>query len=169
MIKPYIADIITLSRIIGSIDLLSTPVFSKEFFVIYTYCGISDALDGFVARRLKTESKLGSVLDSMSDLIFYSVLFYKIWGTLNEVLPAFFFTIIWTIFGIRVSCYAYVYAKEKKFASEHFILNKVTGLLLFVMPYIIKTSFFVYYAALICLVAFIAAIYEYRFHLTGKK
>ena len=169
MIKPYIADIITLSRIIGSIDLLSLPVFSKEFYVIYTYCGLSDALDGFVARKLKTESKLGSVLDSMSDLIFYSVLFFKIWGTLKQVLPGFFFTIIWTIFGIRVSCYAYVYAKEKKFASEHFILNKATGLLLFILPYIIKTSFFVYYAALVCLIAFVAAIYEYRFHLLGKK
>ena len=169
MLKPYIADIITLTRIIGSIDLLSTKVFTKEFFVIYTYCGISDALDGFVARKLKTESKLGSVLDSISDLIFYSMLFYKIWPTLTQVLPGFFFTIIWTIFGIRVSCYAYVYAKEKKFASEHFKLNKITGLMLFILPYIIKTSFFVYYAALVCFVAFIAAIYEYRFHLTGKK
>lgn len=169
MLRPYIADIITLTRIIGSIDLLSTKVFTKEFFVIYTYCGISDALDGFVARKLKTESKLGSVLDSISDLIFYSMLFYKIWPTLKDVLPAFFFTIIWTIFGIRVSCYAYVYAKEKKFASEHFKLNKITGLMLFVLPYIIKTNFFVYYAAVVCLVAFIAAIYEYRFHLTGKK
>lgn len=169
MLRPYIADIITLTRIIGSIDLLSTKVFTKEFFVIYTYCGISDALDGFVARKLKTESKLGSVLDSISDLIFYSMLFYKIWPTLKDVLPAFFFTIIWTIFGIRVSCYAYVYAKEKKFASEHFKLNKITGLMLFVLPYIIKTDFFVYYAAVVCLVAFIAAIYEYRFHLTGKK
>lgn len=169
MLRPYIADIITLTRIIGSIDLLSTKVFTKEFFVIYTYCGISDALDGFVARKLKTESKLGSVLDSISDLIFYSMLFYKIWPTLKDVLPAFFFTIIWTIFGIRVSCYAYVYAKEKKFASEHFKLNKITGLMLFVLPYIVKTDFFVYYAAVVCLVAFIAAIYEYRFHLTGKK
>lgn len=169
MLRPYIADIITLTRIIGSIDLLSTKVFTKEFFVIYTYCGISDALDGFVARKLKTESKLGSVLDSISDLIFYSMLFYKIWPTLKDVLPAFFFTIIWTIFGIRVSCYAYVYAKEKKFASEHFKLNKITGLMLFVLPYIVKTDFFVYYAAIVCLVAFIAAIYEYRFHLTGKK
>lgn len=169
MLRPYIADIITLTRIIGSIDLLSTNVFSNEFFLIYTYCGISDALDGFVARKLKTESKLGSVLDSISDWIFYSMMFIKIWSALVKALPGFFFTVIWTIFGIRVSCYAYVFAKEKKFASEHFILNKVTGLLLFVIPYIINKSFFVYYAALVCLVAFIAAIYEYRFHLTGKK
>lgn len=169
MLKPYLADIITLTRIVGSLNLMASPTFSTSFFVIYTYCGISDALDGFVARMLKTESKLGSMLDSVSDLIFYSMLFYKIWPALNEVLPDFFFTIIWTIFGIRVSCYTYVFVKDKKFASEHFLLNKVTGLLIFVLPYIIKTSYFVYYAAIVCLVAFIAAIYEYRFHLIGKK
>ena len=38
----------------------------------------------------------------------------------------------------------YVYAKEKKFASEHFKLNKITGLMLFILPYII-----IYLAALI--------------------
>lgn len=169
MIRPYIADIITLTRIVGSIDLLSTPIFSKEFFVLYTYCGISDALDGFVARRLKTESKLGSMLDSVSDLTFYSVLLFKIWPTLHDVLPNFFFTIIWTIFGVRLSCYAYVLVKEKRFASEHFILNKLTGLLLFFTPYIINTSFFIYYVAILLIVAIAAALYEYRYHLVGKK
>lgn len=169
MLRPHIANIITLTRIIGSIDLISMPAFSKEFFAIYTYCGISDALDGFVARKLKTESKLGSILDSISDLIFYSMLLFKIWPTLHEVLPNFFFTIIWTIFGIRLSCYMYVLAKEKKFASEHSIFNKATGLMLFFAPYIINTSFFIYYVAALLLLAIVAALYEYRYHLTGKK
>lgn len=165
----YIADIITLSRIVGSIVLMSLSIHSPEFIIIYTYCGISDALDGFIARKLKTDSKFGALLDSISDIVFYSVLMYKIWPVLNELLPPYFFIIIWTIFGVRVSCYMYVFAKEKKFAAEHFLLNKVTGLLLFLMPYLFKTDFFVIYCAIILVVASVAALYEYRFHLTGKK
>lgn len=169
MFKMYIADIITLSRIIGSINLLSMPILSTEFVVIYTYCGISDALDGYVARKLKTESKLGSILDTVSDLIFYSVLMYKIWPLLCEILPPYFFTIIWTIFGVRVACYMYVFAKDKMIASEHFVLNKATGFLMFLMPYLINTKVFIYYAILILVVASVAALYEFRYHLTGKK
>lgn len=148
---------------------MSMPVLSTEFIIIYTYCGISDALDGYVARKLKTESKLGSVLDTVSDLIFYTVLMYKVWPILEEVLPDYFFTIIWTIFGIRVACYMYVFAKDKTIASEHFTLNKATGLLMFLIPYLIKTDYFIHYAVLILIVATVAALYEFRYHLTGKK
>ncbi len=169
MIRPYIADMITLSRIVGSINLTYMPIDSIEFIIIYTYCGISDVLDGFVARKLKTESKMGSVLDSISDLIFYAVMLYKVWPKLQEILPAYFFVLIWTIMGIRLACYMYVLAKDKRIASEHFVINKISGLLMFLIPYLINTKFFVYYATLIIFVTAFAAFYEFRYHLTGKK
>ncbi len=169
MLKPYIADIITLSRIVGSINLIYMPIDSMEFLIMYTYCGISDALDGFVARKLKIESKLGSVLDSISDLIFYAVMLYKVWPILKQVLPSFFFVLIWTIMGVRLACYMFVLARDKKIASEHFLINKISGLLMFLIPYLVYTKYFVYYAALIIFVTALAAFYEFRYHLTGKK
>jgi len=167
-IKPHLANIITLCRMVGSITLCSFKGLTPGFIGVYTFCGITDALDGFVARKLHTESKLGSKLDSISDLLFYTVMMLKIWPILKRILPDFVFVIIFTILGVRVACYAFVFARDKKLASEHFLLNKVTGLLLFILPYLLKWDGFLYYALVVCLIALIAATYEFYFHLTKK-
>lgn len=38
--------------------------------VLYSLCGVTDVLDGFLARKLHTESKAGEWLDSFADLFF---------------------------------------------------------------------------------------------------
>ena len=63
-----IANYITISRIIMSIALIATNTFSISFYIIYFYCGISDMLDGFIARKSQTESELGVRLDSVADI-----------------------------------------------------------------------------------------------------
>ena len=49
----YIANYISISRAIMSIILLIPETFSIAFSIIYIYCGISDMLDGFIARKFK--------------------------------------------------------------------------------------------------------------------
>lgn len=166
--KKHIANIITLIRLVGAINLLSLKVGSKPFIIVYTICGMTDALDGFVARKLHIESELGKKLDSISDLAFFSVLMYKIYPILIEILPEYMMNAIWTIVGIRLACYAFVFVRDKKLASEHFILNKATGLLMYFIPYLIQNEYFKYYGLLIVVVAFVAAIHEFKFHLTNK-
>ena len=61
-----LANYISVSRIIMSIMLLITKTFSTTFYIIYIYCGISDMLDGFIARKTKNESKIGAGLDSIA-------------------------------------------------------------------------------------------------------
>lgn len=163
--KKHIANIITLVRLVGAINLLSIKVGTTLFLVIYTISGLTDGIDGFVARKLHTESELGKKLDSVSDLAFFSVLMYKVYPILLEVLPAYMMNLIWTIAGIRVACYVFVFVRDKKLASEHFILNKATGLLMFSIPFFILQNYFKYYALVIIVVAFVAAVYEFRFHL----
>lgn len=48
-----IANYISVSRAIMSIMLLIPETFSIAFYIIYIYCGISDMLDGFIARKSK--------------------------------------------------------------------------------------------------------------------
>lgn len=169
MIRSNIANILTILRIVGSITLLSFNGITPGFIGVYTFCGLTDALDGFVARKLHTESDFGSKLDSVSDLTFYSVMMYKIWYRLKELLPDFVFVIIFTIAGIRVACYLYVLVVKKTFASEHFIMNKVTGFMMFLSPYLLNWDYFLYYAIAVCTVAVIAAANEFLFHLVGGK
>ena len=52
--KKNLANIITTTRLIGTIALLFTEPLSKAFYAIYIWCGFSDILDGFVARKTNT-------------------------------------------------------------------------------------------------------------------
>ena len=58
MIK-HIANIITSCRVLGSILLLFFPAFSVEFYMIYIICGLSDMIDGTVARKTNSARAFG--------------------------------------------------------------------------------------------------------------
>lgn len=61
-------NIISLSRAVAAVGLLLTTVFSVSFWVLYLWCGISDMIDGPLARRLGSESKVGATVDSIADI-----------------------------------------------------------------------------------------------------
>ena len=66
----HLPNIITALRIVGSIGLLFCNVAGWQFWTLYVFCGISDMIDGWFARKLQAESKTGAVLDSIADLSF---------------------------------------------------------------------------------------------------
>ena len=82
-----IPNCITMIRILGTICLLFTEASTKEFFIIYSICGLSDVFDGMIARLTQTVSAFGAKLDSAADLIFYAVMVLKIFPDLIETLP----------------------------------------------------------------------------------
>lgn len=63
----HLANGITISRIVASFMLIATNIFSILFFLLYAYCGISDMIDGIVARKTATVSKVGATLDSVAE------------------------------------------------------------------------------------------------------
>ena len=65
-----IPNIISALRILGAICLLLFHPGSVAFWVVYGLCGISDMLDGYLARKLHAESRTGAVLDSVADICF---------------------------------------------------------------------------------------------------
>ena len=65
-----IANYISISRIVMSILLLVTKTLTLPFIIIYLYCGVSDMVDGYIARKSKNTSKIGEKLDSIADIIF---------------------------------------------------------------------------------------------------
>ena len=158
--KKQLANIITSSRIIGSIILLFLDINSPAFMYIYIWCGISDSLDGIVARRLKISSSLGSKLDTISDLTFYTVLLIKIRPVLNELLPPSFWYLVYAVLIIRLLIYIYVLSRYKRLLSRHTIFNKITSGLMFFLFFTLKSDYFIYYAWLIIIVAYVAAVDE---------
>ena len=153
-----IANYISISRGIMSILLLIPETFSIAFYIIYIYCGISDMLDGFIARKSKNESKLGARLDSVSDIIFVIVAMIKILPILNLTNGI----IIWGVAIVfikivNVTC-SYIY--YKKIVLPHTVANKTTGLILFITPFIIFNTNSIVFEIIICSIATFAAVQE---------
>ena len=68
-----VANIITGIRIICSIAILFFPALSPAFYVLYIIAGISDMIDGAVARKTGTVSEFGSKLDTAADFVLVAV------------------------------------------------------------------------------------------------
>ena len=66
-----IPNILSMLRIGISFLLFAFKPFSAPFFVLYLIGGITDAADGFLARKLHAQTRLGSALDSTADFVFF--------------------------------------------------------------------------------------------------
>lgn len=162
-------NLLTIARIIGSAVLLIVTPFTAVFYIIYTLTGITDVLDGFIARKTNTESELGARLDSISDLTFYSCLAIRIFPTLTEVLPDAIWYTLYTVLGIRALSYLCAYLKFGRFAAVHTYLNKLTGLMVFIIAYVITTPAAIPYCWAAVTVAGISSLEELLIHITSKK
>ena len=49
-----------------------------EFYVLYILCGISDMIDGTVARKTNSATERGAKIDTAADLVFVAVSLIKI-------------------------------------------------------------------------------------------
>lgn len=160
VLKKNLANIITISRIVGTLVLLPLKTLSNAFYAVYTYCGISDVLDGLVARKLKIFSEFGSKLDSISDISFYTVMMIKILPYLKRSLPKYVWWLIYFVLFIRFLCYVYFQVTRNEFESRHTIYNKITGLALFLIPFLLNSKYFIYYALFVLLIGYVSTIDE---------
>ena len=159
--KAAAANIITVSRMLFSLLLLLLlvfPPYSPLFAAFYLLCGVSDILDGFAARRLHTESEKGAMLDSAADLLFAVVYVVRILPLLN--VPR--WALIWAavIAVIKIAGILIVSRKAHKLTIEHSFGNKLTGLLLFLLPLSVSFADVKYGAAIVCITATAAVIKE---------
>ncbi len=152
------ANAITVFRMAASIVLLCCPVFSSAFYVFYIAAGLSDMLDGFVARKTNTESRFGARLDTMADIVFVAVCLIKVMPVL--VVPIWLYIWIAVIAFIKAANIAAGYTRQKEFISVHSVMNKVTGGLLFLFPLTLTFIDLKYSAAVVCMAATAAAIQE---------
>ena len=161
------ANTITFFRIAASIVLLSCPVFSPAFYVFYIAAGLSDMLDGFVARKTDTVSKLGARLDTIADFVLVVVCLVKLPPVLR--IPAWLYIWIGIIALIKVVNIISGFAVQRGFVADHSVMNKATGVLLFLLPLTILVFPLKYSAIVVCAVATFAAIQEGHFIRTERE
>ena len=156
--KKHIANIITGSRIVLSLPLLLIPLSSAWFYALYLLCGFTDMIDGTVARRTKSASEFGARLDTVSDFVFMTV-------ALIKFVPHLHITVwLWIWIGliamIKLGNVVWGFVCTKKRISPHTVLNKITGLLLFLLPVTISFIELTYTLPFVCAVATVATIHE---------
>ena len=158
LMKFNLANIITGIRIVISIVLLFCSALSPAFLVLYLIAGITDLIDGTVARKTGTVSKFGSRLDTVADIVYVAVCLIKLLPVIHT--PIWLYIWIAIIALIKVMNMTVGFIRKKELISVHSIMNKVTGGMLFIFPLTLTFIDIRYSAVIVCMVATIAAIQE---------
>ena len=161
------ANIITGVRILCAIALLCFQPFSSAFYALYVTAGLSDIIDGAIARKTNTAGEFGAGFDTAADFIFVVVCLIKLIPALK--LPVFLTIWIAVIALIKFINIVSGYVMRKRFVSVHSLMNKITGVLLFALPLTMREIDLKYSGAIVCAAASFAAIQEGHFIRTGRE
>jgi CDP-diacylglycerol--glycerol-3-phosphate 3-phosphatidyltransferase len=146
-----IPNLITIYRLLAFPFILYFAITGKEsLFAIFLVINLlTDALDGFIARRFMMETEIGAKLDSFADNLTYLLVFLGIYiFKLQEILP---YIVSFLIF---IACLLFTVAfsliKFRKFPSLHMFTTKIGGYLqgaffvcLFTVGFIVPFYYFV--------------------------
>ena len=130
-----LANLLTLARIPLALGLLAVPPLSPAFFLLYVLSGVTDMLDGPVARWTQTESPIGAKLDSLADAVFLAAVLYRLLPSLH--LSRRFLWALALICFLRCGAWLVGFRKYRRFAALHTIANKVTGGALSCAPFLL--------------------------------
>ena len=161
------ANIITCFRILVSFALLFFPLHSVPFGLLYLTAGISDMVDGMVARRTNTASEFGARLDTAADFVFVVVCLIRLLPVIE--MPTWLYVWIGVIAMIKGINIVSGYVMQKRFMAVHTVMNKVTGALLFVLPLTFQFVELRVTAMIVCVIATFAAIQEGHLIRTGDE
>lgn len=160
------ANLITGLRILCAAAILFCPALSPAFYIFYGCAGITDMVDGAVARKTNTVSAFGAALDSIADLALVAACLSKLIPVL--ALPKGLLIWIAVIALIKAVNLVSGFVMRKRFVALHTTMNKVTGVLLFALPLTLPVLDVRYSGAVVCAVAAFAAVQEGHLIRTGR-
>lgn len=167
MLIKNIPNLITFMRLLLAFVLLLATPLSINFYIIYTLCGISDFLDGQIARKFNCTSKFGQILDSFADLVFISISLFQILPSISLSKALLYWIAIIAV--IRFFSITIGYLRYHQITFLHTIANKITGLLLFFSPLFIIILKINTVGIILCLLATLSALEELMINLTSQK
>ena len=165
--KKQIANLVTGCRIVCGIGMMFFPVFSSGFFAAYLLGGLTDMMDGTIARKMGAASDFGARLDSAADLIFVACAAVKLLPALE--LPLWLWAWALLILILKAVNLGIGFAREKRWLVFHTAWNKRAGFLLFLWPLTLSFLPPACSAAAVCCAATIAAVQEGSLIRTGRE
>lgn len=126
-----IPNLLSLSRIVLSFGIFIVAQKPMVLFWFIIACGITDVLDGFLARRMHWESDVGARLDSLGDLVFFSALVFYVMRYQMDVIQH-YMPGVYSIFVIKTLSLVICTIKNHATYSLHTYGNKLTAVLVVV-------------------------------------
>ena len=160
------ANSLTICRIVLCVALLITDAFSPAFLLAYALAGLTDMLDGYVARKTNSASELGARLDSIADLVLVIVCLEKLLPVID--VPIWLWAWVAAIALVKVVNVASGLVVERCLVMPHTLANKVAGLVAFLVPLAIPLFGIAAPAIIACAVATFAAVQEGHLIRTGS-
>ena len=146
--KKHLANILTVFRIfLGSIMLWYGEI-TSGFLKLFCVAGITDLLDGPIARLTKSVSELGSKLDTTADVILY-VAIAKILLFKKKIKRKYIVVIVCAMVALLISAFIGL----KRFGSFFFIhtfTGKLLGFNCFLLPFSCISNTLDYLSVIIC-------------------
>jgi len=165
--KPGIADCVTLFRIPCAAAMLLFSPNTAAFQALYLIAGLSDMIDGHIARKTSTASDRGAKLDTLADCVFALCAVYSL--------------ILWLKIPAALLCWAAGIACLKllsgiigwrlhhRLLSVHSPWNKAAGLVCYLMPGSLPWISISTSGTIACVLATAAAIHELFCALQGRE
>lgn len=154
------ADLLSLSRIPLSLLLFAVEPLSLEFLAIYSLCGLTDILDGYVARMTGTSTAYGRSLDSLADAWLAVILLLCLIPHLEW--EAWMVVWISAIAAVRLVALGAGTGRFGTPAFMHTYLNKTAGVFLALSPFLLVLLGLMPAVVLVCGVTSVSAL-EYLY------
>ena len=125
----HLPNAISSLRVAGAVSLLIFDVKGWPFWTLYILCGLSDIVDGSLARKFHAESKAGAIWNSVSDIVFVACCAIRLLPVLE--IPSWLWIWAGIIVTIKIINQISALIVCKRFCFPHTLANKLTGFLLF--------------------------------------
>lgn len=130
MILSMIPNMLSLARIALAIVLLFIDPYSGWFLLAYLTCGLTDVLDGYLARKLGATSAAGALMDAIGDLLMYGVILYLFLTVFT--IPAWLVVWVVNLAAFRLLGWFISWVRLGRLVT-HTYLDRFTGILLFAL------------------------------------
>ena len=154
--KKYLANMITSSRIVGAVVLFFFREVNGVFLGVYAFCGLTDLIDGPVARKTGSESAVGALLDTAGDVATYVALAKIL--LLRRLVPL--WVLCWYIpAAAAILCAGFLaLARFGRFFVVHSLFGKLMGATAFFMPFALHLGILIPCLAAMCVTATVSAV-----------
>lgn len=165
--KKHIANIVSLTRVVGAVILFTCKEINVKFLIIYILCGFTDLIDGPIARKTGSSSELGATLDTIGDVLTYLALTKILIN--KRLVPGWILAWIISAGVLFLACGFVSQKRFGKFYLPHTYIGKAFGGSVFVLPVMMQFVPGYVWMSVICSIASVHAIELFYVQLKSKE